>query len=304
MRLALKEKKKKEGPPSAPEAAMLFLVTIVGEFIRWWREDFYIYVAGSYERVDVGHIAHLVRGFIVNTWGVAEADHEYVKAIVETIKQARYTDSRWEQPFNLDGTPVGSCLVLDNGVLHYGNMLDGGQPELRPHDSNCFSLGRANYSYDPSAKAPLYEAFLDWMTKGCRKTKTLLLEMIFYTLELRLQYQSFVWQTGVGSNGKSVWLHLLRHVVGDNSISAVPLQRLGTRFQNTSLLGKRANIACNVAEVSKDHLARIRQLADGSPVEIERKFRDSIHGIYKRVSSSPRIRCLPYPTGPTERGAG
>ena len=278
MRLTLEEKKKNEGPPSAPEAAMMFLATLVGEFIRWWREDFYIYVAGAYERVDAGYIAHLVREFVVDTWGAAEADHEYVKAVVETIKQARYTDSRWEQPFGLDGTKVGDCFVLDNGTLHLDKMLTGGQLELLPHNPNLFSLGRACYSFDPSALAPLFEAFLEWMTKGCKRTRQLMLELMFYCL-VRLQYQIFSWQVGCGANGKSVFLHLLRHFLGDNSISAVPLQRLGTRFQNTSLLGKRANIACDVAEVSKDHLARIRQLADGSPVEIERKFRDSVHSI-------------------------
>ena len=280
MRLTLEEKKKKEGPPSAPEAAVLFLATLVGEFIRWWRQDFFLYCRGAYEMVDTGYIAWLAREYVVDTWGVAEADHEYVKAIVETIKQARYIDSRWEQPFNLDGTPVGSCLVMDNGVLHFDKMLDGGQPELLPHTPNLFSLGRGRYSYDPAAKAPLYEAFLDTMAKGCQRTRQLLLEMIFYTLELRLQYQSFFWQIGGGANGKSVYLHVLRHLLGTNSISAIPLSKLGTKFQNAALLGKRANIACDVAaEVRKDHLSRIRLLADGSPVDTERKWRDPMCSI-------------------------
>ena len=87
MKMTMKEKKE-EGPPSAPMAAMLFLATLVGEFIRWWRQDFYIYVSGAYEMVDDGYIAWLVREFIVDEWGAAEAEHEYVKAVVETIKQA------------------------------------------------------------------------------------------------------------------------------------------------------------------------------------------------------------------------
>ena len=140
------------GRPWRRMAAMLFLATLVGEFIRWWRQDFYIFVSGAYEMVDDGYIAWLVRDFVVDEWGVAEADHEYVKAVVETIKQARYVDSRFELPFRLDGCEMGDCYVPDNGTLHLGKMLDGGQPELRPHDPNCFSLGKANYNFDPAAK--------------------------------------------------------------------------------------------------------------------------------------------------------
>ena len=274
MKLTMKEKKE-EGPPSAPMAAMLFLATVVGEFLRWWREDFYIYVAGAYERVDLGYVEHLVREFIVDEWGAAEADHEYIKAVVETLKQARYTDSRWEQPFNLDGTEGGNVHVLGNGTLHLGPMLTGGQPELRPHDPNLFSLGKADYDYDPAAKAPLYEAFLDTTTQGCRKTRQLLLESMFYCLMLTLQYQVFFWKLGIGANGKSVWLHTLRHFLGVNNVSAIPLQRLGARFQNAALLGKRANIAADVSELSKIRIGYLKTLADASPVDSERKFRDT-----------------------------
>ena len=103
-----------------------------------------------------------------------------------------------------------------------------------------------------------------------------LLEMAAYCLLLALQYQVFFWQLGVGANGKSVYLHVLRHLLGVNSVSAIPLQRLGARFQNAALLGRRANIACDVSEMDKLRIGYIKQLSDGSLVDFERKFRDTV----------------------------
>ena len=58
-----------------------------------------------------------------------------------------------------------------------------------------------------------------------------------------------------GSNGKSVYLHVLRHLLGVNSVSAVPLERLGARFQTAALMGRRANLAVDVHELTKLHEA-------------------------------------------------
>jgi P4 family phage/plasmid primase-like protien len=273
MKMKMEEKKE---PPSAAAAAMQFLATPGGRHVRYWRQDAYIYEGGAYCRVDDGFIASLARRFVVATWSAKHADHAYVLAMVETIKQARYTDVRWQLPFRLDGAPLGDCLVLANGVLHLGAMYDGGQPELLPHNPNFFTLGRAAYDYDPSAKAPLYESFLDWLTCGCGQTRELLLESMAYTLLLGLQYQKFFWQIGVGANGKSVFLHVLRHLVGESSVSAIPLERLGKRFQAAALLGCRVNIACDVSDLTKVYEGSLKQLSDGSPVDCERKYKDTL----------------------------
>ena len=63
--------KKEEGTPPAPVAAVRFLATLVGEFIRWWRQDFYVYSDGAYTMVDDGYIEWLVRQFVVDEWGEA-----------------------------------------------------------------------------------------------------------------------------------------------------------------------------------------------------------------------------------------
>jgi P4 family phage/plasmid primase-like protien len=200
-----------------------------------------------------------------------------------------------EPPFRLDGQLVGELFPVDNGLLDTGPMYNGGEPKLLPADSNYFVTGKTSYPYDPQATAPLFDQFLDDFTCGCKKTRQLLLESMAYCILLALSFQVVFWLVECGRNAKSVFLHVLRNLVGDANTSVIPLERLGSRFQNAQLLTSRVNIAVDVGEIDKFREGVYKTLADRSPISLERKYRDVRHIIPKTrffyaANSFPPVR--------------
>lgn len=261
--------------PSAAEVAVEVAAIIT---LLYWRQDFYLWSDNHWARVDDGFVAARARKYVVQNYGAENADAAFILDIVAVLKQKLYHDSRDEQPFRLDGKCVGSCHVLENGVLDLDPVYSGGEARLMPHSPNLFSLGRAMYKFDPLARAPLFEQTLDWFVGNCQKTRQLLLEAMVYCLLLGLQFQKFFWLVGPGANGKSVVLHVLRHFVGDTNVSAIPLERLGTRFQNAALLNSKINVACDVSgDIDRFREGMVKMLCDSSPVSCERKYHDVMH---------------------------
>jgi phage/plasmid-associated DNA primase len=62
--------------------------------------------------------------------------------------------------------------------------------------------------------------------------------------------QKFVLLYGEGANSKSVVLAVLTQLLGPDNISHVPLKMFGERFQLTTAIGKLANIAAEIGELS------------------------------------------------------
>jgi len=79
--------------------------------------------------------------------------------------------------------------------------------------------------------------------------------------------------TGAGSNGKSVFLDLLRAIVGSIFISSITMESLSSRFGPSALVGKKLNV---VSEDQSKYInaGKIKALISQEYIEIERKFQD------------------------------
>lgn len=82
-----------------------------------------------------------------------------------------------------------------------------------------------------------------------------------------------------GNNGKSIFLHLLKCLLGAPNISTVPLQRLGgdDRYAPADLVGKLANICGDIGPQTAKDMSVFKQLTGGDPIRAERKFSNSFN---------------------------
>ena len=78
--------------------------------------------------------------------------------------------------------------------------------------------------------------------------KTLLLEMMGYSLIQSTDYEKFMILTGVGANGKSVVLNILIAMLGQRQVSGVRPTQLDNKFQVAHLHGKLANVVTELPE--------------------------------------------------------
>ena len=101
-------------------------------------------------------------------------------------------------------------LNMQNGVLD----LKTGQ--LLPHDSARFMTKLAPLVYDPAAKCPRFEKFMNDVFDGNQNIIQFMQRLFGYSLtgDTSEQMMSFAWGS-MGSNGKSTMVTLLLNMLGD-----------------------------------------------------------------------------------------
>lgn len=161
-------------------------------------------------------------------------------------------------------TPVASYLNVANGVLEW---ITG---HLGEHAPEYLSTIQFPISWNPRASCPQFDAFLAQTFPD--DAQEFVHELIGYMLYAGNPMRTAVLLLGLGGNGKSVFLRVLRSLAGAANVAAVPLQALGeNRFAAAELFGKTVNIAGDLDARAIKRTDAFKMLTGGDPVFAERK---------------------------------
>jgi len=123
-----------------------------------------------------------------------------------------------------------------NGTLHFSRTpdleqdIDGpdvkiryiGNIEFRPHSRDDFVTKMADVDYDPEAKCPRFQAFLDRMMPGDQMQRFL---MVFHAYAMLIGgngAQKVAYHFGLGGNGKTAFLETLGRLAGNYRTTVSP----------------------------------------------------------------------------------
>lgn len=129
----------------------------------------------------------------------------------------------------------------DRYINFKNGLFDLEKWELIEHDPEILSIAQIQARYDPEAKCPVITQYF----KDCELTEqsiNVLEEFSGYCLTTDVKLQKAVMLYGNGSNGKSVFINLLKTVLGKDFVSGESLQNLETdKYRVANLYGKRLN---------------------------------------------------------------
>lgn len=156
-------------------------------------------------------------------------------------------------------------INVKNGLL---NVFTG---EFREHSPEFKSTIRIPVTYDPNARAPLWEKFLSEVVPGdCIQP---LWEFVGYCLLPDTRFETNLMVTGSGANGKSVLLKAIAALIGAENMSNIPLQELSeNRFKRAELAGKLMNVFSDLSSRAIQDSAFFKIITSGDPIDAERKF--------------------------------
>lgn len=161
-------------------------------------------------------------------------------------------------------------IAFNNGVF---DVVEG---ELKPFSTEIVITNKIPWDYVPGAYDELADKTLTKLSCGDVAIRALLEECIGYCFYRRNELGKAFILTGDKSNGKSTFLDVLKHILGEGNISALDLKELGERFNVSMMFGKLANIGDDIGDdfLQGSQVSIFKKIVTGNRIKAERKGQD------------------------------
>ena len=202
-----------------------------GEVLKWSyvEKKWLFYEGGKWHYDDIGyhrHIADAVVAMIEQDYPLYQDDPDTEKAFMKHLKRSRSFSGKTNMireyehyspilPRMLDKHKM--LLNCKNGTL---NLKTG---ELSPHDRGNFMTKQIPVNYNPDAPEPkLWLKFLDDIFRSDPYMIRYIQKCCGYSLSGSTEEQCLFFLHGSGGNGKSVFLEIIRYILGDYATNIQP----------------------------------------------------------------------------------
>ena len=227
--------------------------------IVWFWDD-----SGYWNSLNEHSIESKVQAMLPNH--LDAVNNSDVTSITKVLKRELLRpDHKWNQGGDDVINTVGGELHLKNGKW-----------VQLPHNKKSYRQSILKLDYDPAAKAPRFKKFLkEVFAKDADAEEKIqcLLEMIGYSFVTHCRYEAFIILVGRGSNGKSVLLDVLNHMLGD-FVAAVQPKEFANKFQRANLHRKLANIVSELPQGGTIPDDMLKSMVSGERITVEHKNQD------------------------------
>jgi putative DNA primase/helicase len=157
-------------------------------------------------------------------------------------------------------------INLKNGTFEIGPK----GTKLRPFNAVDFLTYQLPFKYNPQAKAPLFQTYLDRVLPNIDLQKILAEYLGFVFIKNNsssLKEEKALILYGSGANGKSVFFEIVNALLGLDNVSHFSLQSLTDQkgYHRAKLANKLVNYASEIN--GKLEAATFKQLVSGEPIE-------------------------------------
>jgi putative DNA primase/helicase len=159
-----------------------------------------------------------------------------------------------------DRNPV---LTFQNGTLE----IETGR--FREFSESDFCSIIMDYDYDPAARCPVWEHFIEDVTDEEPRRAEILQFLAGYVLMNDCRFQKIFLLIGSGGNGKSVYLEIIQKLFGDKNVTHVEPTGLAQEFQRIRLKDSLLNIGSDInSDFSRGEIREwLLKVADGTSVQ-------------------------------------
>lgn len=170
-------------------------------------------------------------------------------------------------------TPTADANSNANLIAFRNGLFDITTGELKEFTPDVVITNKIPWDYDPNCYSDLADKTLNKLACNDTAIRALLEECIGYCFYRRNELSKSFVLTGSGSNGKSVFLDMVKHVLSESNYSALDLAELDERFSVATMSGMLANIGDDIADdfLQGRSVANFKKLVSGNQVKAEIK---------------------------------
>jgi putative DNA primase/helicase len=145
---------------------------------------------------------------------------------------------------------------------------------LSPHDWRYLSRKQIPVRFDSKARSKRFGKFLSEVVYP-QQVRTVV-DAMAYTFLRDDPFEIYVILLGFGSNGKSVLMHVLTKLHGEDNVSNTSLNNLlKDRFSRKELEGKNVNIDMEMSRATIDDMSVLKELTGSQPIRVEPKYMEA-----------------------------
>ncbi|MFA6836961.1 MAG: phage/plasmid primase, P4 family [Fibrobacteraceae bacterium] len=193
----------------------------------------------------------------------------------DELQKANYCDEIVKYIQDLTWKDIDPTEDTKNLIAFNNCLFDLNTCEILNFDKKYFITNKIKIDLDENFKeCSLIDKFFEELVGN--ENKITLYELIAYCLVRDYPYQKFWILHGIGKNGKSAYLNLIRKVIGDENISVETPQNLSSRpFSIGYLWNKLANISSDIPYTQLENLNTLKELTGNDVVGCERKYKSA-----------------------------
>lgn len=255
-----------------------------------YADDFYIYAGTHYEVIEEATIRSKVYAFLdkckkagkqgalvpfnpspATVSGALDA----IKSIVHLPNHPNTKPPIWLEDY-AGSKPTASKLVsLRNGIFHLEDSI------LIPHSLGFFTQNSLPFEYNPQAKCPTWDTFLQSVWQDDQESIDTLQEMFGYILSGDTRQQKFFNIIGPRRSGKGTINKVLVSLLGQHNTVAPELGELCDTFGLQPWLGKLLASFTDARAPERNRSAVVSQLlriVGGDTITVNRKNKEAWNG--------------------------
>jgi len=202
---------------------------------------------------------------IIQYCGGIKVKTRLVNEVKESIKRQTYV-KREEIGKDCNLIPLNNCIYNFNKGL------------TQPYGPKTIFLSKHETKWLDESKD--YENPINTFLKEIAENEEdvlLLKELVGYCFYRKMPFQHFFILVGSGANGKSVYLNIIRAMLGEENVSSIALQDMSDKFLKIQFYNKNANIFGDLPKRAFDDVGIIKQLTGGDSICADVKFKGAIN---------------------------
>lgn len=216
---------------------------------------------------------HIYRG------GVYVSGYRYIENLMKSEIPDISGNQRSETIKDIEITILDNVTTdrFANFIAFRNGIYDIAHDTLLPFTPDYIITNRIEWDYNPAAYSEVADKTLSNLACDDTAIRSLLEECIGYCFYRRNIFQKSFILTGVGSNGKSTFLEMLKYLLGESNLSQLELNELGDKFSTATLSGKLANIGDDIADdfLQGKTVALFKKAVTGNGIKGEYKGQDA-----------------------------
>ena len=165
---------------------------------------------------------------------------------------------------------------LENDTLNHLTFMNGifsfKDRSFDSHTPDIFTLNCLPFDYDQKALYPRWEKFLEEVFEGDNEKIRLIQEAVGYCFYRAIPVSVAFFLIGPGSNGKSVFLNILRALFGTENTCSIRLSDLTDEYYVDKIMGKMVNLSTETPTRKLLYSDIFKAISGGDPVMGRKPF--------------------------------